>query len=140
MTMKTFSELNKLKTFKERYDYCRTAQLVGDITFGGSRWLNQVFYTSKEWKEFRNEIILRDKGCDLGIEGYDICGRIYIHHLNTITKEQLLSRDPYSLTRIMLFVVLSTRTTQYTMGTNPNSLFTNWLKEDQTTLYHGEGD
>lgn len=95
--MKTFSELNKLKTFKERYDYCRTAQLVGDITFGGSRWLNQVFYTSKEWKEFRNEIILRDKGCDLGIEGYDICGRIYIHHLNAITKEQLLSRDPLLL-------------------------------------------
>lgn len=90
---KTYSELILLPTFKERFEYLQTQQFVGDITFGGSRWLNQQLYTSKEWINFRREIILRDNCCDLALEGFEICGKVIIHHLNTITKEQILERD-----------------------------------------------
>lgn len=91
--MKTYSELVSFTTLEERYNYLRTGSLVGDATFGGSRWLNQKLYTSPEWKEFRREIVIRDDGCDLALEGYEISGKIIIHHLNPITKEQILNRD-----------------------------------------------
>lgn len=92
--MKTYSELIQLPTYEERYEYLRTAQLVGDITFGGSRWLNQQLYNSKEWHDFRRRVIIRDRGCDLAMDGYDIIGKVIVHHLNAITKEQVLNRDP----------------------------------------------
>lgn len=90
--MKTYSDLILLPTFEERYEYLRTGSLVGDITFGGSRWLNQALYASPEWKDFRREIILRDNACDLGMPDYEIHGRIIVHHLNPITKEDILQR------------------------------------------------
>lgn len=90
---RTYSELLELKTFEERYKYLRCAQTIGDATFGGSRWLNQVLYSSPEWKEVRNDIIIRDKACDLAMDGYEIHGQILIHHLNPVTKEQILRRD-----------------------------------------------
>lgn len=90
--MKTYSDLIQLPTFEERYEYLRTGSLVGDITFGGSRWLNQTLYASPEWKDFRREIILRDNACDLGVPDYEIHGRIIVHHLNPITKEDILQR------------------------------------------------
>lgn len=90
--MKTYSELIQLPTFEERYNYLRTGSLVGDITFGGGRWLNQTLYSSPEWKEFRREIILRDGACDLGMPDYEIHGRVIVHHLNPITKEDILQR------------------------------------------------
>ena len=90
--MKTYSDLILLPTFEERYEYLRTGSLVGDMTFGGSRWLNQALYASPEWKDFRREIILRDNACDLGMPDYEIHGRIIVHHLNPITKEDILQR------------------------------------------------
>lgn len=83
--MKNYSDLVKLKTFEERYEYLKMKQHVGEETFGVKRYLNQVFYRSKEWKTFRNKIIIRDNGCDLGIDGRDIMGAIYIHHITPIT-------------------------------------------------------
>lgn len=88
-----YSELRRLKTFKERYDYLRIGSAVGAETFGFDRYLNQAFYRSKEWKKIRNEVIIRDNGCDLGIEGFEIHDRIYIHHMNPITEDDILDRS-----------------------------------------------
>lgn len=84
-TTKTYSELSKLRTFEERYRYLRLSGQVGKETFGFDRYLNQIFYTSDRWKEIRNNIIIRDDGCDLGVKGFDIHDRILIHHMNPIT-------------------------------------------------------
>lgn len=92
--LRSYFELMKLKTFEERFDYLKLDGQVGVQTFGSHRWLNQVLYRSPEWKQLRDQIILRDNGCDLGIEGRDIFKRPYIHHLNPITKQQVLDRDP----------------------------------------------
>ncbi len=91
---KTYSELSKLESFEERFDYLKLDGIVGAETFGSSRQLNQALYQSYEWKQARDKVILRDKGCDLGIEGHDIHKHAYIHHLNPITKQQILDRDP----------------------------------------------
>lgn len=92
--LRTYSELSELKTFKERYEYLKLNGLVGAETFGFARYLNQRLYQSYEWKSLRNRIILRDNGCDLGLDGYIIHDKAYIHHLNPITKTQILDRDP----------------------------------------------
>lgn len=94
MKIRTFSELSRLTTFEERYEYLRLGGEVGIATFGYDRYLNQAFYHSKEWQWVRNEIIIRDNGCDLGMEDYDIKSRIYIHHMNPILLEQIEERDP----------------------------------------------
>ena len=91
---RSYLELVELKTFEERFDYLRLDGIVGAETFGSSRQLNQALYRSYEWKKIRDMIILRDNGCDLGIEGRDIFQQPYIHHLNPITKKQILDRDP----------------------------------------------
>lgn len=88
--MKTYSELIQLRTFEERFRYLKLDGKVSEITFGGHRPLNQGFYASKEWKSIRNEIILRDNGCELGDPYYPIAGRIYTHHINPITIEDIL--------------------------------------------------
>lgn len=92
---KTYSELIKLNTFKERYDYLKLDGVVGKETFGAQRYLNQALYTSKEWRDFRRHIIIRDKGCDLAMldEDYEIQGLIIVHHLNPITLEDLENRS-----------------------------------------------
>lgn len=87
--MKTYKELSKLKTFMERYLYLQVKGRVGEETFGYDRYLNQMLYTSKKWKRTRDEIIIRDGACDLGIEGRDIFGRIVIHHMNILTIEDI---------------------------------------------------
>lgn len=87
--IKKYSELKKLKTFEERYEYLRIAGLVGESTFGFDRILNQILYRSGRWKSTRNGIIIRDKGCDLGIEDREINDRIYIHHIDPITIEDV---------------------------------------------------
>ena len=84
-----YSELKKLKTFEERFEYLKLGGQVGKITFGSDRIFNQAFYHSKEWKQFRNEVILRDGGCDLGIEDREIFDRVIIHHINPMTIEEL---------------------------------------------------
>nr|DAV53797.1 MAG TPA: HNH endonuclease bacteriophage, HNH Endonuclease, DNA.52A [Caudoviricetes sp.] len=93
MTMiRTYSELSRLKTFKERYEYLRLDGVVGKNTFGFDRYLNQAFYKSKEWKDIRRFVIIRDNGCDLGVEGCEIHTNIIIHHMNPIRQDDILSR------------------------------------------------
>lgn len=90
MRIRSYSELSKLKTFEERFEYLRLDGKVGADTFGFDRIFNQMFYTSKEWKSIRDRVIVRDNGCDLGIEGYEIYGqRIIIHHMNPISLEDI---------------------------------------------------
>ena len=91
-TTRTYSELMTLSSFEERYEYLRLGGKVGESTFGYERYLNQVFYESKEWKAFRRSIIIRDKGCDLGVSGREISGLIMIHHLNPISVDDILRR------------------------------------------------
>lgn len=83
--IKTYSELIQLPTFEERFRYLKLDGKVGETTFGFDRYLNQIFYGSSEWKAVRDRVIVRDLGCDLGIEGREIYGRILIHHMNPIT-------------------------------------------------------
>ena len=97
MSIKTYSELTILPTFEERYAYLRLGGRVGEETFGFDRYLNQVFYKTPEWLEVRDFVIIRDNGCDLGIEGRKIQGRILVHHMNPITKEDILRRSKYLL-------------------------------------------
>ena len=101
MTMKknirTYSELITLPTFKERYEYLRLNGRVGEETFGYDRYMNQTFYKSREWLNIRDEVIIRDNGCDLGVEGYEIHGRILIHHMNPITIDDILQRSDFLL-------------------------------------------
>lgn len=91
--LKSYEELILLPTFKERFDYLKLNGVVAEPTFGSKRWLNQVFYTSREWKNIRNEIIIRDLGCDLGIPGREITNRIMIHHINPITEDDILQKN-----------------------------------------------
>lgn len=92
--IRTYSDLSKLKTFKERYDYLKLNGRVGEELFGYARYLNQVFYQSDRWKRARRDVIIRDDGNDLGVDGHDIKGAIYVHHMNPITLEQLKNDDP----------------------------------------------
>ncbi len=88
-TIRTYSELQRLETFAERYEYLRLRGAVGESTFGFDRYINQGFYRSREWKEIRYVVIGRDMGCDLGIEGYEIHDRVIIHHMNPMTAEAI---------------------------------------------------
>ena len=97
MIIKTYSELIKLKTFEERYEYLRLGGIVGKETFGFDRYLNQTFYKTDEWLSIRDHVIVRDDGCDLGIEGREIHSRLLVHHMNPITKEDILSRSEHLL-------------------------------------------
>lgn len=91
---RTYDELIRLPTFKERFEYCSLAGIVGAETFGFDRWINQVLYSSEEWRRFRRQIILRDNGCDLAMDGLPILRFGTIHHLNPITKADVLERRP----------------------------------------------
>lgn len=93
--IRTFSELKRLKTFEERFEYLKLSGSVGESTFGFDRYLNQALYRSKEWKDLRNEIIIRDNGCDLGIEGREINDRIIIHHMNPLTADDVINRSDF---------------------------------------------
>lgn len=95
MSIKTYSELVRLPTFEERFEYLKLKGSVGKDTFGHDRYLNQVFYTSQEWRRLRDEIIIRDNGCDLGIEGREIGGKVYIHHLNPLGTNDILTHSEY---------------------------------------------
>lgn len=89
MNIKRYSELILLPTFEERYKYLQLSGIIGDETFGFDRYINQMFYRSQEWKQVRDYVIVRDNGCDLGMEGHDIRGRILIHHMNPIGIEDI---------------------------------------------------
>lgn len=85
MRTRTYSELRRLGTFQERFEYLKLGGEVGEATFGFDRWLNQRFYESREWRHARRGVILRDNGCDLGIEDYPIEVQLLIHHINPLT-------------------------------------------------------
>lgn len=89
MSIKTYSELITLPTFEERFEYLRLDGTVGESTFGFDRYLNQIFYRSQKWKDIRDWVIIRDNGCDLGVEGFEIYGRIIIHHMNPISLQDI---------------------------------------------------
>lgn len=94
MMIRCYKELTRLKTFEQRYEYLRLSNVVGQATFGFDRYLNQMLYTSQRWKKTRNDIIIRDNACDLGIEEREIFDRVIIHHMNPITIEDVeLDRD-----------------------------------------------
>ena len=96
--IRTYDELIKFKTYEERVRYLRIKQKVAQETFGSNRYLNQAFYKSPEWLAIRNRVIIRDLGCDLGLEGYDINGEpVYIHHMNPITEEDIINQSEYLL-------------------------------------------
>lgn len=95
--IRTYSELITLSTFKERYEYLKLDGRVGEDTFGWDRYLNQIFYKSKEWNRIRDQVIFRDLGCDLALEGFEIHDRILIHHMNPISKSDILDRSEFLL-------------------------------------------
>lgn len=97
MNIRTYSELSQLATFEERYRYLRLGGRVGKETFGFDRWINQMFYKDPEWLKVRDIVIMRDNGCDLGIEGREIYSRIIVHHMNPITKADILDRSKFLL-------------------------------------------
>lgn len=88
--IRTFSELVHIPTFEERFDYLQLRGQVGSSTFGFDRWMNQLFYRSRDWKLVRQHVIARDFGCDLAMEGYEIHDRIYIHHMNPMEADDLV--------------------------------------------------
>lgn len=117
--LRTYSELKQLKTFEERYEYLKLDGQVGADTFGFDRYLNQVFYKSPEWRSVRNEVIVRDNGCDLGIEGREIHTKILVHHMNPISKEDILERSDIIL--------------------NPEYLITT-VKRTHDAIHYGDAD
>lgn len=95
--IRTYSELITLPTFEERFQYLKLDGRVGEETFGFDRYLNQMFYQSSEWKAIRDHVIIRDNGCDLGVDGREIYSRILIHHMNPISKFDILNRSEFLL-------------------------------------------
>ena len=102
--LRTYTELSRLRTFEERYEYLRLGGAVGAETFGFDRYINQKFYKSKEWESIRDYVIVRDNGCDLGVEGFEINGyydengryhkpRIYIHHINPLLAKDIVDKS-----------------------------------------------
>ena len=94
MNIKTYSELISLPTFKERFEYLKIGGSIGEETFGYDRYLNQILYRSDEWRKFRRDIIIRDDGKDLACEDYEVGLRAIVHHINPISVEDVLNRDP----------------------------------------------
>ncbi len=92
-TIRRYSELIELETFEERFEYLKLNGVVSEETFGTYRYLNQKFYTSSEWRRFRRDIIIRDEGCDLAFPGREIHSKILIHHLEPITKRDIINRS-----------------------------------------------
>lgn len=95
--IKTYSELIAIPTFEERFNYLKINGRVGEETFGFDRYVNQAFYRSSEWKAIRDYVVVRDNGCDLAMEGYDIGGKILIHHMNPIDEKDIVQGSDYLL-------------------------------------------
>lgn len=96
-SIKTYTELSELKTYEERFEYLSMNKSVGEETFGFDRYLNQQLYKSKDWLIVRDAVIMRDNGCDLGLEDYDIFGTIHVHHMNPITSDDIKNVSEYLL-------------------------------------------
>lgn len=107
--IRSYSELSFLKTFEDRFDYLKLGGGVGRATFGFDRHINQKFYMSIEWEEVRQHVIVRDVGCDLGIEGYEIHINPLIHHMNPMTVDDIIHREDWILDPEYL-ILTTTRT------------------------------
>ena len=97
MSIRTYSELITFPTFEERFKYLQLNGQVGESTFGFDRYMNQVFYRSQKWKSIRDFVIIRDCGCDLGVEGHDIHGKIIIHHMNPLSMRDIETESDFLL-------------------------------------------
>lgn len=95
--IRSYSELARLTTFRERFEYLSLQGSVGCETFGHNRWINQQFYTSREWRNLRRQAILRDESCDLGIPGFEIHGKLIVHHMNPLTEEDITHGTRWAL-------------------------------------------
>lgn len=107
--IRSYSELMRLQTFEDRYRYLVLRGKVGDTTFGFDRYINQMFYRSQQWRTLRNHVIVRDKGSDLGIDGFEIYDRLYIHHLNPMKVADIRNGDTSILDPE--FLITTTHTT-----------------------------
>lgn len=94
--IRTYSELLTFSTYEDRLKYLQLNGNVGEVTYGGSRWVNQVLYHSPEWKRFKDRMIIRDRGCDLALDGYEIFNNqpVYLHHINPINYSDIVTRNP----------------------------------------------
>jgi hypothetical protein len=91
--IRCYSEVSRIDTFEDRFRYLSLRGVVGEVTFGFDRYLNQEFYRSKEWRKVRQEVIIRDNGCDLAFPGFEIHDRIYIHHMNPMSVSDIVDGD-----------------------------------------------
>ena len=96
-TSRSYSELVRLESFEERFRYLCLSGQVGEPTFGWDRWINQDFYTSRQWRQARNFVIARDLGCDLGIPGYEIHDKVYVHHMNPMSVRDITHGEEHIL-------------------------------------------
>ena len=94
MSIRTYSELITIPDYLDRFEYLKLGGAVGRATFGHDRYLNQILYNSYEWRQFRRAVIMRDNGCDLGHPDFEIVGKIYIHHIDPLTIDDILARHP----------------------------------------------
>lgn len=94
---RSYSELRRIETFEDRFDYLNLRGVVGESTFGFDRWINQEFYTSRQWRQVREVVILRDNGCDLGVDGYEIASQLLIHHMNPLSADDIESGESWIL-------------------------------------------
>lgn len=92
--VRTYTELRRIASFEDRFKYLAVHSSIGVATFGFERWLNQAFYTSSVWRTCRHLVIVRDRGCDLGVEGYEVHDKVIVHHMNPVTVQQVEDRDP----------------------------------------------
>lgn len=97
MRHRRYAELRRLDTFDERFDYLSLIGQVGDPTFGPNRWVNQRFYTSPQWKQVRDYVIVRDNGCDLGVPGYEVHYGLLVHHMNPMTVDDIVEGQAWIL-------------------------------------------
>lgn len=95
--IRTYSELSNIDTYEERFEYLVLGGQVGESTFGFDRWINQKFYTSNQWRDIRQRVILRDEGCDLGILGYEINNGLVVHHINPIESDDITHSEDWIL-------------------------------------------
>lgn len=105
MKIRTYSELIMLPTFEDRFEYLKLSGVVGKETFGHDRYLNQALYKWSEWKQIRDRVIVRDNGCDLGVVGNEVNGKIIVHHMNPISKEDIVNRSDLLLNPEYLITV-----------------------------------
>jgi hypothetical protein len=125
--IRTYSELRRLETFEERYEYLKLGGRVGATTFGFDRHFNQGFYRSSQWKSARREAIIRDNGCDLGVPGYEINGSLLVHHMNPVAIEDLIDGDESILDA--RFLITTTTQTHNAIHYGDQSLLRTPFKE-----------